>query len=1138
MNLINIFFTSLKITILLSLLINLNQSLGAQENVLNKTDTLLISFDNPKDTALVLRSSSTGTPNPLGTDFSVVSNVNQMAPVSPNAASLGRFGAMPVGHYTGTPNISIPVYEMDLDGKKIPVSISYHASGIKVAQEASVIGLGWALNAGGCITKEIKGWDDFRSYPNGYYHSSWSPQCGTENYRIVDDWAIWSRDEHEYYRHMENEWEREPDLFHFNFAAFSGTMFFDLNNTGENTNSIAKAIIQNEKNYLDTRFYIYENAWVITDASGFKYYFNTHENTISYQERESSNHYFTAYRPVDRKEIQPEVTTAWFLDSIVSPKKKVIKFNYDIESVFSIPTVNERIYFSSTFANVSHNLQHYDQYIKNYDCASSVNQQALLKSISFDDILLKFAYSDRSDIESALPGVMAKKLTEISIQNLNLPIKRITFRHSYLGNINDYSKCRLMLDTVFIKGGICEESYKYSLTYNRGELPAKNSVSWDYWGYYNGAGSPGFGEINRLDKVGFYFMLSPPTLRPGGVYVPGVDKNPNETLMQHGMLTGVTYPTGGKTTFEYEPHTFYNRFETLYKLNLKELSYAMMDNGSPMYPSPSYPFTVESGMYTSLFYTYRKYDNTNTELQYAKIRIEKKSGDQFVLFKESWIELDKTNEMNTIPIYLNQGTYRMDLTMPDETFPGEFWVLLTGYLKKMLGVGGGLRIRQITDLSESNNINKKIFHYNGDGALMVVPEYHKDVYFIIPTSQLTPSDDPISGFSTYFYGSNSPVSSLSSSSLGGHVGYHMVDEKQVDANGQDNGKTKYTFVNLIDEQVNLHNAFILNYPGIPNLNNGSPLEISYYDKQSRLLKKKSYEYTLHSRRSVKGLKVQTIPLDMAFIRFYDLYSERWQLSKEVDTEYFENSIQPMITTTEYQYNQGNLLNNYTKTVINSSLIEDFTKYPNDYSDPVSLAMCSRSMIDVPLEQITSKDGDIISGRKTLYKDTLGMYLPLSIQMLNISGPASPTNYAQHYKEELGLSDYNSKGNVGQQKTEAGKVVYLWSYYNKEVVAVIRNASYGEVETVLGAQYIEALSRDLSPDMDALNELLRTEFADRDVMISTYTYQPMVGLTSETNPQGITTHYGYDCLNRLKEVYIIENGMKKVIKSYEYYYREN
>ena len=54
-------------------------------------------------------------------------------------------------------------------GWKFLISLNYHASGVKVAQDASWVGMGWALNAGGCIAKNIQGWDDFELTPTGYF---------------------------------------------------------------------------------------------------------------------------------------------------------------------------------------------------------------------------------------------------------------------------------------------------------------------------------------------------------------------------------------------------------------------------------------------------------------------------------------------------------------------------------------------------------------------------------------------------------------------------------------------------------------------------------------------------------------------------------------------------------------------------------------------------------------------------------------------------------------------------------------------------------------------------------------------------------------------------------------------------------
>ncbi|WP_379782696.1 hypothetical protein, partial [Flavobacterium salmonis] len=75
--------------------------------------------------------------------------------MSPNAAEFAKYADYPVSYYTGTPNTSIPIYEIDIDGYKLPISLNYHASGIRVDQEATWVGLGWSLDAGSRISRTI-----------------------------------------------------------------------------------------------------------------------------------------------------------------------------------------------------------------------------------------------------------------------------------------------------------------------------------------------------------------------------------------------------------------------------------------------------------------------------------------------------------------------------------------------------------------------------------------------------------------------------------------------------------------------------------------------------------------------------------------------------------------------------------------------------------------------------------------------------------------------------------------------------------------------------------------------------------------------------------------------------------------------
>src|ERR1044072_7314014 len=55
----------------------------------------------------------------------------KVVPPSPNVASLGKYGEIPVSLYTGIPNISIPLFEIKDGSLDVPITLSYHAGGVK-----------------------------------------------------------------------------------------------------------------------------------------------------------------------------------------------------------------------------------------------------------------------------------------------------------------------------------------------------------------------------------------------------------------------------------------------------------------------------------------------------------------------------------------------------------------------------------------------------------------------------------------------------------------------------------------------------------------------------------------------------------------------------------------------------------------------------------------------------------------------------------------------------------------------------------------------------------------------------------------------------------------------------------------------
>ena len=75
-------------------------------------------------------------------------------------------------------------------------------------------------------------------------------------------------------------------------------------------------------------------------------------------------------------------------------------------------------------------------------------------------------------------------------------------------------------------------------------LPAKNSYDYDYCGYYNGS--------NNTTPIPLYHI---PTSSIQ-ITIGGANKNVVESASKAGVLTGIEYPTKGKTLFTWENHHY------------------------------------------------------------------------------------------------------------------------------------------------------------------------------------------------------------------------------------------------------------------------------------------------------------------------------------------------------------------------------------------------------------------------------------------------------------------------------------------------------------------------------------------------------------------------------------------------------
>lgn len=86
-------------------------------------------------------------------------NIPRNMPLTPQVSEMLRYDQMPVSSYTGVPGISIPLYNINVKGLSLPLTLNYHAGGIAVNQLSGEFGMGWSLNLP-TIVQLVKGKDD------------------------------------------------------------------------------------------------------------------------------------------------------------------------------------------------------------------------------------------------------------------------------------------------------------------------------------------------------------------------------------------------------------------------------------------------------------------------------------------------------------------------------------------------------------------------------------------------------------------------------------------------------------------------------------------------------------------------------------------------------------------------------------------------------------------------------------------------------------------------------------------------------------------------------------------------------------------------------------------------------------------
>ncbi len=477
-------------------------------------------------------------------------------PQSPEAAAFVKYGNIPVQMYTGTPDISVPLFTLQGRELSLPLSLNYDASGIKVDQIATWVGLGWSLNAGGAVTRQVQG------LPDGYGDkgSIFDPE-------IQDFIEYASRHnlatgtfhlEPRYRKYFElteglayGQVDLQPDLFPFRINGLSGTLFINYQEKKAYCMEHPNLKVEVGLFLADSNPVSQLRSWKITDVDGTQYIFEKQEFTN--HRGEAGPHYGGFFR---------RYVSAWYISKIISPNERdVVEFTYSAVS----PWVNKQD-ISHTYSGVSvvnresnssicGGNSEAPQYLSGSGEANFWAEQAYLESIHINGYQRAVFYKSSQD-RLDLNGM--KRLTSLNFYD---PLGRAIVSHIKLNNGQPDGKDpgfyfgkpnsllekeqRLMLKGVSFYGDRPNaekalQQFKFEY-FDPEKVPPRGSYAADMAGYYNGQ------DQNS--------SLIPQYVENGVNFFPkGARRKPDLAACRVGTLKKIIYPTGGETDFAYDLH--------------------------------------------------------------------------------------------------------------------------------------------------------------------------------------------------------------------------------------------------------------------------------------------------------------------------------------------------------------------------------------------------------------------------------------------------------------------------------------------------------------------------------------------------------------------------------------------------------
>lgn len=999
--------------------------------------------------ALVLFVSSvTGQQPALPNPFSRLS-----AP-SPATASLIKFTDIPVSGFTGMPDISIPLYEINTSFAKVPISLSYHGAGITVSQEASNIGLGWALNAGGVISRTVYGKAD---------DNSW------RTYRMNRENAFDIRDAVDYQQAFslsQNTIDGVPDLYMYNFPGYNG-----------------KFIIADQIRQLPlTNLSITKtgsNEFYIVTPDGNKYIFSAPESSYNKSDGSGASNvvgwYLTKILSADRT------------DSIVFTYANTHYVNGGGESFM------QEIYQGAT-GDWNGGVAEAHSFFTN------VLSGKQLTKIDFSQgsVTFNVSWNTREDIAVGDAG-MVPLINAMTVKNkAGVILRTITLRYGYFtNNGTGTDNKRLKLAGIYINGGNSTDTLKaqrYNLLYNNIALPSKSSRGMDHWGYYNGAGNttliPSY--TNCVDRP------SPPYCyscagQPGTLNFTGANRETNGAYAAAGMLERIIYPTGGYTDFQWEPHDVINYEQPVVTYKTSKIgaagSYAtgssfVRDSSADFYVDPvANPNGICATLTGRLNIPADAIDDAATITHAAAGVVVYKRAGRVPVASFSF-PFDENYDYNkTASFELEAGQHYFV-----ETIVRHSGFSVTGNLSGKVGTAvtttrnkavGGCRLKKMTfrdPVAGKSIIKSYDYRIPGDtaassGRLYRIPMYNRMVVKFEQSG---------TGCSYAMYtGIRLSSNSMITLGEGSHIGYTYVKENIGESAA--NGYILYNYENSNSFQGEFNPAW----------RNGYLRSKTTYNSLSKPVSKERYVYS-RDNRGFASFACSTVDYYVkhpcAPLNNFEsdkpvfaggknwLYPSEWFHLDSSVTEMYDTEVPSRILTSSKAFSYNNVLHLQTSKIVtkNSDGLEVIInmKYPLDYTLPAgtlspeaqAIGDLQRANMHPVIEsyeqkKLASQDLQTRGATYTAYRSVASVSGPVVLfDRQYIAEPGMPSGAfvpssvagsgiakSSGYVLKATAAKYDASYNIIESEMQGGNIsAYLWDYNRSYMVAAFRNARQADV----------------------------------------------------------------------------------------------